>query len=186
MARPAARSHSILRLAALAGMLATTAAMADGGAPAAMRVWAIGLPSGYIVMEHQAIVLHITAADIVRGEAEVRSGTRLALTTRSPSGFAVEFRGRSPVIRAVAIEGIGHPVQLGPDGGTVVAPEAAAGVRKVDVHYRFILSPDARPGDHPWPLELTVRTVAPLARVPVPYGQPLVSIAPCPMAARGP
>ena len=53
------------------------------GASAPLAAWAIGLPDGYIIMEHQENVIHVTAADVARGVVEVRGGSRFVGTAHS-------------------------------------------------------------------------------------------------------
>lgn len=156
------KSKRLLRAAVLGCLLAAgEGAAADGEPRAPMRVWAIGLPNGYVLMEHQAPVLHITAEDVARGEVEVHSGTRIAVATSSPGGFAADFQVHSPMIRATGITGIGNPVEIGARGGTAIEPATAASRRSVTIDYCFVLAPDARPGSYPWPLEIAVRALPP-------------------------
>lgn len=151
----------VLCMAALACALAAGSAAADGEPRAPLQVWAIGLPNGYVVMEHQARVLQISAEDVARGMIEVRGGSRLVVTLKSSAGYAVDFRARSPLIQAGWIEAGGRTTEIDSRGGTVVQPEAAAGRHVVAIDYRFVLAPDAVPGTYAWPLDLAVR--APLS-----------------------
>ena len=144
----------------LASALVTGIAAADGTPRGQFAVWAIGLPDGYVVMEYQPEVIHVTADDVTRGVVQVRGGSRLVITVDSPTGYAVDFVARGKLFRSVKVAGIGSAVELGPTGGTVVEREAAAGRRVLALDYQFILAPDARPGTYAWPLELAVRKVA--------------------------
>jgi hypothetical protein len=138
-------------------LVAAGAACAADSAP--LAVWVIGLPHGYIVMEHQVAVLHVTADDVARGVLEVRDGSRLVITTHSVTGYVVDFSPRSRLFEAVRIEGIGGPVELGGMGGAVVERDALAGRRVVPIHYRFILAPGTTVGTHAWPLQVGVRAL---------------------------
>ena len=142
---------------ALACALAAGIAAADGASRSQFAVWAIGLSDGYVMMEHQAPVIHVTADDVAQGVVQVRGGSRFVITTHSPTGYTVDFFTRGALFQAVGIDGIGRAVELGPAGGTVVQREAAAGRRVIAVNYRFILTPDAIPGIYAWPLEMVVR-----------------------------
>ncbi len=157
----------ILWLAALACALPAGIAVADGSTRAPLQVWAIGLPNGYVVMEHQARVLEVTAEDVAKGMVEVRGGSRIAITTDSPGGYTVDFHGRSPLIQTAWIGGIGHAVEIDSRGGTVVEREVASGRRVVAIDYRFVLSPDAVAGRYAWPLDMAVR-----APMPADYARP--------------
>jgi len=140
-------------LAVLACALPAASAVADGP----LRVWAIGLPNGYVIMEHQARVLHVSAEDVARGVAEVRGGSRFVFTLHAPGGYTVNFRARGALIQRTWIGGIGRTVEIDSSGETVVQRKAAAGRHIVAIAYRFLLAPDAVPGTYPWPFDVAVR-----------------------------
>ena len=144
-------------LVGLACALAAGIAAADGTSGGRFAVWAIGLADGYVIMEHQAPTIHVTADDVAQGVVQVRGGSRLVIATDSPAGYIVDFHTRSAWFKAVEIDGIGSAVELGPAGGTVVQRDAAAGRRVIAVNYRFVLAPDATPGTYAWPLDMIVR-----------------------------
>ncbi|MBI3919044.1 MAG: hypothetical protein HY322_18785 [Betaproteobacteria bacterium] len=147
-------------LLALFTMLLSGIATADGPPRIPSAVWAIGLPNGYVIMEHQAQAVRVTADDVARGVVDVQSGTRIVITTTEPSGIAVDFRSSGKLFRAVQIDGIGSGMQFGPAGGTIIESQATAGRRVVTVNYRLILAPDTTPGTYAWPLTLAVRAPA--------------------------
>ena len=148
------------RVVGVACALVTGVAAADGTARGQFAVWAVGLPNGYVMMEHQAPTIHVTADDVAQGVVQVRGGSRLVITTHAPSGYTVDFHTRGALFQAVQIDGIGRAVEFGPTGGTVVQREAVSGRRVVVVDYRFLLAPGAPPGTYAWPLDLVVRGVA--------------------------
>jgi hypothetical protein len=150
-----ATSKRILFTAALA--CAVSAGSAVAGGP--LQVWAIGLPNGYVVMEHQARVLDVSAEDAANGVVEVRGGSRLVITLKCPAGYAVDLRAHSGVVQAASIEAIGRTVELESNGGVLVQPAAAAGRHVVTIDYRFVLAPDTVPGTYAWPLDLWVRAL---------------------------
>src|SRR6185436_20497501 len=88
MATMRTNGRGILGAAALA--CAISAGNAIAGGP--LQVWAIGLPNGYVVMEYQASVLEISTADVANGMVEVRGGSRLVITLKSPADYAVDLR----------------------------------------------------------------------------------------------
>jgi len=147
----------VLWVAAFACAVSAGIAAADGP----LQVWAIGLPNGYVIMEHQARVLEVSAQDVANGMVEVRGGSRLVITLKSPAGYAVDFRTRSRLVQAGSIEAIGRTVEMEAKGGVLVQREAAAGRHRVAIDYRFVLAPDVVPGTYAWPLDLAVR--APLS-----------------------
>lgn len=145
------------RWAGVALALVTNVADAGGAARASSAVWAIGLPDGYIMMEYEAAVIHVTADSVARGVVEVRGGSRFVITSNSPTRYTVSFFNRGALFRAVRVDGMGRAVEFGPAGGTVAQQEAAAGRRVISLDYRFTLAPDATPGTYAWPLELVAR-----------------------------
>jgi hypothetical protein len=145
-------------LLGVAFALVTGGAAADGPVRA---VWAIGLPHGYIVMEHQAQVIDVTSEDVARGFVRIAGGSRLIVATRSQGEYAVHFAPRGVLFRSVQIEGIGRTVELGAQGGTVVQRDVPAGRAVVAVNYRFQLAPATVPGTYAWPLEVVARHALP-------------------------
>ena len=145
-------------LLGVACALVTEAAAAEGPA---LAVWAIGLPHGYIVMEHQAKVINVTSEDVARGFVQVAGGSRLIVATRTQGDYALHFARRGALFRSVKIEGIGRTVELGAQGGTIVQRDVPAGKVVVAVNYRFQLAPTMVPGTYAWPLEVVARHALP-------------------------
>jgi len=141
--------------------LVTGVTAADNTSPGTLAVWAIGLPHGYIVLEHQAKVIDVTSEDVARGSVQIAGGSRLIVATRSQGGYAVHFAARGALFRSVQVEGIGRTVELGAQGGTVVERDAPAGRAVVAVNYRFQLAPGTVPGTYAWPLEVVARRALP-------------------------
>jgi hypothetical protein len=135
--------------------------LAEGPLRASFAVWAVGLPNGYVVMERQAQALEISEEDVRRGEIYVREGSRLIVVTWSSGGYAADFSSNGTPFRSVRVEGIGHAVELGAAGGTVVEPDASAGRHAITVDYHFALAPDTKPGTYAWPLQMAVRRPGP-------------------------
>ena len=159
--RPIAVATNYCRLRILIGVAcALVADVAAAGGPS-LAVWAIGLPHGYIVMEHQAKVIDVTDEDVARGFVQIAGGSRLVVSTRSQGDYAVHFATREALFRSVRIEGIGRTVELGAQGGTVVERDAPAGRSVVAVNYRFDLALGTAPGTYAWPLEVVARRAPP-------------------------
>ena len=160
---------------AFACAFAASSAIAEEKAHEPLRVWAIGLPNGYVVMEHQARAVHISAQDVERGYVDVREGSRLIVMLRSPGGYAVDFRSVGRIIRDARIEGIGGAIEIEPSGGTAVQWQAAPGRHVVAIDYRFTLAPGIVPDTYTWPLALAVRTPLAGDRAPSADAFPLAS-----------
>jgi hypothetical protein len=139
--------------AAIACLAAPALAAADS-----LAVWAIGLPNGYIVMEHQAKVIEVTREHVAQGFVPVAAGTRIVVATRAGGDYALHFAPRGRLFRSVKIEGIGSAVELGAQGGTLTERDAPAGKSTIALNYRFQLAPGTAPGTYPWPLEVVARS----------------------------
>ena len=149
---------------ALRILLGVACTFVAGGAAAqgpTLAVWAIGLPHGYIVMEHQANVINVTSDDVARGFVHVAGGSRFIVVTRSQGDYALHFARRGALFRSVLVEGLGRTVELGAQGGTVVQRDVPAGKVVVAVNYRFQLAPATVPGTYAWPLEVVARHALP-------------------------
>jgi hypothetical protein len=156
----AAWRHGIL-VASLSALLFSCVAAADEPPSTPLAVWAIGLPNGYVIMKHQAPAVHVTADDVARGVVDVKSGTRIVITTVEPSGIAVDFHSPGKLFRSIQIDGIGGSAHFGPAGGTIVESQAAVGRRVIAINYRFTLAPDTASGTYVWPISIAVRHPVP-------------------------
>src|SRR5213079_3411037 len=96
------------RLRILLGVVcALVTGVAAAGGPA-LTAWAIGLPHGYIVMEHQAQAIDVTDEEVARGFVDVRGGSRIVVTMRSGGRYALAFATRGIAFSSVQFEALGH------------------------------------------------------------------------------
>ena len=148
------------RLRSLVGAvlaLVSCFAVAEGTARGSFAVWAIGLPNGYIIMEHQETVIYVTAADVARGVVEVRGGSRYTVMTHAPGRYSLSLFHRGALFQSVHIAGLNRAAVLGPVGALVAHQDVEAGGRVISLDYRFTLAPGTTPGTYAWPLELAAR-----------------------------
>ena len=140
------------------------ACVAASGAVAAAdpAVWAIGLPHGYIVMEHQVQAVDVTDEDVARGFVEIRGGSRIVVTTRSGGGYALDFARRGMAFSSAQVEISGRTFAVGPDGGTLAEHGAPAGRVVFALNYRFHLAPETAAGTYAWPLDIVARRALPV------------------------
>ena len=145
-------------LAALS--LASAAAVQEAHAAqksASLQVSATVIASAKLQMDHQQAQLSVTSEDIARGYVDAPGGSRFSVATNSRTGYFVDFHPRVGVFTAVQIEGLGAPVQLGADGGTVTQGAEVSRNLPHELSYRFYLNPALDPGNYEWPLLLAVR-----------------------------
>jgi len=140
--------------------LASAPAVQDAGAAqrsASLQVSATVIASARLQIDHQQAQISITNEDIARGYVDVPAGSRFSVATNSRTGYFVDFHPRVDMFASVQINGLGSPVELGADGGTV--SEGNGGLRSVahELSYRFYLKPALNPGNYAWPLLLAVR-----------------------------
>jgi hypothetical protein len=145
----------------LAGIACAAASGVAGAGDPVPAAWAIGLPHGYIVLEHQAQAVDVTDEDVARGFVDVRGGSRIVVTTRSGGRYALDFAAHGTVFRTAQIEGFGRPVALGTRGAAPIEHEAPAGTTTIAVSYRFHLAPGMAPGTYAWPLDIVARRALP-------------------------
>jgi len=139
---------------ALAGTVAP--AQADDHM-AALQVSAVVCPSAHIEASFQASSLTVTPADVARGYVDVPEASQFTVVTPKGGNYAVDFHAQSNLFRSVSVDGLGAPVTLGADGGTVSQAGAGLGGVASTLSYRFELDPGVQPGVYEWPLMLAVR-----------------------------
>src|SRR5688572_6246367 len=93
-------------IASLSASLLFGIAFADGIPRGEFAVWAIGLPNSYVIMEHQAQAVEVSAGDVARGTLEVKGGTRIVVTT-TDAGIAVDFHSPGKLFRSIQIDSTG-------------------------------------------------------------------------------
>ena len=71
----------------------------------------------------------------------------------------MEFHPVGNLFESVRVGGLGNPVQIGPDGGTIVQRGPLPPNFAHELSFRFTLHPDAQPATYPWPLQLSVRAL---------------------------
>ena len=156
-AEPWKRCRSRLLLALACAAASSVATAGDG----AQAVWAIGLPHGYIVMEHQVQAIDVSDEDVARGFVDVRGGSRIVVTTRSGARYALDFATRGTAFSSVQFAALGHAIALGAQGATLIEHDAPAGRTTIALDYRFRLAPETAPGTYAWPLEIVARRALP-------------------------
>ena len=100
--------------------------------------------------------LTIADADVARGYVDVPASTQMRVATNRRDGYLVTIAGRFEVVRSVRIVGMNHDFEI--DAQTSVASvrvPARTSETRLDLGFRFVLGPDARPGNYPWPVALS-------------------------------
>lgn len=103
--------------------------------------------------------IQITAADIQRGYVDVSVTSRLEIRSNSPAGFMLSIESQAEFARGTEIRGLGGTTAFGRFGGVLMVKGAAVGgmhTTPVELSFRVLLSDGARPGQHAWPLQISV------------------------------
>ncbi len=102
----------------------------------------------------------VTAHDVGRGYVEVAAASRLDIHTNARA-FTLEVEPLRAPFSAVAISGLGQPVEFGSDGGSIVRRVSDTS-RPVTLalRYRLLLDASALPGAYAWPVRFDVHPLA--------------------------
>ncbi|HYH43595.1 MAG TPA: hypothetical protein VD867_16595 [Burkholderiales bacterium] len=125
-----------------------------GEARAVLSVTANVVETAGIGSSYQAQEFVISPRDVERGYVEVASASRFEFRNRGSS--LLEFRSVSNVFRSVRVTGAAGTAEFGAAGGTLLQKPLQHGAGSVALSYRFELAPGVSPGQHRWPLSLTV------------------------------
>jgi hypothetical protein len=107
----------------------------------------------------QETQLKISKDDIARGFVEVEAASRFSVSTNSQIGYLMEFYPVGEIFDSVQIGGLGSPVHIGADGGAIVQRGQLLASFTHELSFRFTLRPEVVPGNYPWPLQLSVRSL---------------------------
>lgn len=146
---------------ALALILAAAGTTGSAATEGVLTVSARVLPRATLQVRSAPPDLVISAADVRRAYVDVSEPTRVDVSNNSPQGYALLVSPNMPGFTAVVVRGAGEPVTLAGNGG-VIPERGRMGVRMpLSLRYRFMLDARTEPGRYAWPVQLTVRPLAP-------------------------
>jgi hypothetical protein len=128
-----------------------------GESARAMSVSVTVLPVIKLDVQQQVAQLSITPADIRRGYVDVPAASRIEVRSNSRNGFMLAFNTMLGVFKAVHVTGLGSPVELGTEGGSVAQRVSGREPVALQLGYRFILARDTKPGNYAWPIALSAQ-----------------------------
>jgi hypothetical protein len=140
--------------------LCASAALNAGEARATLTVAVTVPPVSRLEVVSQATTVQITAQDLQRGYVDLSVPTLLNVYSNARDGFALEVLPMSPVIRAIAVRGLGSEADLGAEGGRIIERWEHPQPTSLSLTFRLALAPGAMPGLYPWPLHLAVGPVS--------------------------
>lgn len=102
--------------------------------------------------------LTISEADVARGYVDVESPVELTVHSNVAEGYALFFHPQGGSVRQAVLQGLGGELRAGEAGAVAVRPAAGRGLWRdtLRLHVRFELSPAARAGTVPWPLQISM------------------------------
>lgn len=100
----------------------------------------------------------IAEADIGRGYVDIPMPTKLEIRSNSPSGYLIAIDIAAGFAGRTEVRGLGDMISLGPSGGVVNVRSSGQGMRvtPVELYFRVQLAAGVHPGQHPWPMQLSV------------------------------
>jgi len=100
--------------------------------------------------------VQVTAGDVERGYVDV-DNVAYSIRTNSLRGAVLAFTPVGELAQQTQVTGLSAPVQLGAAGGVVSVPRVSTQPTQGTFTFRFYLPRDARPGQYPWPLQITAQ-----------------------------
>lgn len=149
---------------ALPVMLALLASTAAQCAPAGSTPATSTLEVSARVQRHasirmaQPLTFTISEADVARGYVEVSSPLQLTVQSNVDEGYTLSFACHCEQVRQARVQGLASELSVGGAPVQAARPAAGRGVWRdtVQLRVRFDLSPQARPGEHAWPLGISM------------------------------
>ncbi|HET8747647.1 MAG TPA: hypothetical protein VFM98_18760 [Ramlibacter sp.] len=156
--RQALRAGKWIAGAAALGL--ASLACAQGGAPSASAT----LNVRATILRHASIrvappsSLTISPADIARGYVEPAVPLEVTVQSNAQEGYVLVFERQDGPVRSAEIQGLDGTLQVGGAGAMAARQAAGRGLWRESLHlrFRFELAADAVPGEHPWPLSISL------------------------------
>ena len=100
--------------------------------------------------------LVITQQDIERGYIDIPLAYKYVIHSNSRAGYILQFDPVGFLFQSVIVSGLGAPVQIGTDGGSIVQRGSINESVSHELSFRFNLRSDLLAGQYPWPLQISV------------------------------
>jgi hypothetical protein len=140
--------------------LCASAALNAGETRATLSVAVTVPPVSRLEIVSQASTVQITAQDLQRGYVDLSQPMLLNVYSNAREGYALEVLPLSPLIKAIAVHGLGSDADLGAQGGRIVERWERPEATTLSLTFRLALAPGAMPGIYPWPLHLAIGPVS--------------------------
>jgi len=100
----------------------------------------------------------ISEADVARGYVEVAAPLDVHVQSNVQEGYMLAFECQGVVVRQAHVQGLPSELTVGSAGALTALPAAGRGVwrERLQLRFRFDLAAGARPGEHAWPLNISM------------------------------
>jgi hypothetical protein len=144
----------MIRLLLVSGVLAAVSStpVLAANRQSSFVVQASVVPRAVLHTEAVPEVLEVTAADVARGY--VLSSGRFRVESNTKRGWLLRLAPRTGLASAIEVEGLARPLVVRDDVVEVYRPAAGA-TQDLELRYRVMLAPVARPGRYAAPLHLS-------------------------------
>jgi hypothetical protein len=148
------------------GLVALSFAAIGWAAPATGPAATGTLSVSATVLRHTTIrmepphSLTISAADVARGYVEWSAPVDVTVQSNAQEGYALVFQRDGGLVRQAEVQGLDGMVVVGEAGATAPRQAAGRGMWRdtMRLRFRFDLAADVVPGEHPWPLNISLMT----------------------------
>jgi hypothetical protein len=151
------RTRALLAVATVLVVTAGESASAAGADSAALPVSAI-VPRHASIRMAQPLSVTVSEADIARGYVDVATPVEVTVQSNLQQGYALVFERQVEHVRQVHVHGLQGEVMVG-DGAASsarAAPGRGMWREMLQLRFRFDLAAGTRPGQHAWPLHISM------------------------------
>lgn len=126
-------------------------------APATLQVSA-RVPRHATVRMDQPRTFTISETDVARGYVEVAAPLLLTVESNVHEGYTLSFACHCHQVRRAQVVGLASTLNVGSAPVMTARPATGRGTwrDRVQLRVRFDLGPEARPGEHAWPLDISM------------------------------
>jgi len=170
----ACRSSARLpRMGPMPACLRSCLAIAAAVLGAAAGTPAVGAPGNATLVVRATVLRHasiriapprtftVSEADVARGYVELAAPLDVQVQSNVREGYTLVFERLGEQVRQVHVQGLQAALLVG-DGSTMASrPAAGRGVWRdqLQLRLRFDLDPQAKPGQLPWPLNISLMSL---------------------------
>lgn len=106
----------------------------------------------------QPLTFTISEADVARGYVEVAAPLQLTVLSNVSEGYMLSFACHCEQVRQAHVQGLASELSVGAAPVLAARPAAGRGAWSdmLQLRVRFDLAPQARPGEHAWPLGISM------------------------------